>query len=163
MKIKVRKGVEVKKAKNGNGLFATKGFKLGTRIFQIRGKLVTCYEDEDIDETTRANTIRYDDELYISPEGYPSNYMNHSCEPNTRIVKIGDKLFAVTVSEVKKGEEIVFDYSTIIASDDSWTMKCKCGSSSCRGIVGQFKKLPKKLKEKYLALDMVPKYIQEVL
>jgi len=157
------KNFKIKESKNGYGVFADKSFKTGVKVFQITGKLITCYEDDDIDDITRENTIRYDEERYLSPNGKIADYINHSCEPNSRVVKKGNKLFIVAILPIKKGEEVVFDYSTIIASDDSWTMRCNCGTKSCRGKVGQFVKLSKRIKEQYLANGMVPKYIQEVL
>ncbi len=161
MKIKTPKGVVVKKSKTGLGVFTNKGFKAGTRVFLVRGEFMTCNEEEDVDERTRSNTIRYDTELYISPTGFTADYLNHSCEPNTKIQKVRKKLFVVAISNIMKGEEVVMDYSTIIASDDTWTMDCRCGKGSCRRQIGQFKKLPKKLKDRYILMGIVPKYILE--
>ncbi len=36
--------------------------------------------------------------------------------------------------DIKKGEEITFDYSSTEA-DPYWKMKCKCGSFNCRKII----------------------------
>lgn len=160
MHVKSPKTVKVLKAKNGFGVFANKPFKRGAKVFQVRGSLMTCYEEEYVDERTRANTIRYDEELYVNPKGFVADYLNHSCEPNVKMIKDSKKLFLVALRDLIKGEEIVMDYSTIIGSDDTWTMDCACGTKSCRGYIGQFRKLPKKLREKYLKLNMVPKYIK---
>ena len=49
--------------------------------------------------------------------------------------------------DIKKDEEITFDYSMIVA--DEWKLKCSCGSPSCRKIIGKYRDLPDELKKKY--------------
>ena len=50
---------------------------------------------------------------------------------------------------IKKGEELVFDYS--INSDFPVAFKCRCGTKNCRGVYSKsFFKLDKKLQKKYL-------------
>jgi len=155
----VKKSIEIKKSRNGQGVFACKKFLAGEVIFEIKGKFISGDLDEELDEATRDNAFRFSKEKYLSPQGRIGDFLNHSCEPNARVVKKVNKLFIYAVQEVKPSEEILFDYSTLTASDDIWEMKCNCGSQNCRGVIKQFKTLPKKIKEKYLSLKMVPKYI----
>ena len=97
--------------------------------------------------------------MYISPEGELGDFLNHSCRPNTYIKKINSVLYVVALNNIFSGDEVFFDYSTIIADDDIWEMQCNCDESTCRGIVSQFSRLPKKLRESYITHDMVPEYI----
>jgi len=159
-KIQIPKNLIVKKSRNGKGVFAATNFRPNQVVFNITGPLLACDDGDGTEEIVRDNTFRYSRDLFMSPHGTAGDYFNHSCEPNTKIVKKAGKLFIVSISDIKKGEELVFDYSTIIAADDVWTISCNCGSWSCRKLVGQFRKLPKKTRERYLALKMVPKYIQ---
>ncbi len=152
----------VKKARNGNGIFATRTFAKNEPIFEVKGKLITCDKEDDIDEETRANTYRYDENLYISPKGKIGDFLNHSCNPNAKVLKNGKKLFIFAIKNIPKEREVVIDYSTIIASDDSWKMKCNCGSSICRKNIGKFNLLPIKLKDKYKAKKIVPEYITKI-
>lgn len=151
--------LSVLRAKNGLGVFAKKNFKRGVRVFEVKGVFISGDEDEDIDEETRANAYRYDEERYVSPQGRIGDFLNHSCEPNAAVRKIGRTLFIVGMVPIKKSDEVLIDYSTILASDDSWEMKCRCGSRGCRGTVKQFGKLPKKLQQSYILRGMVPPYI----
>lgn len=150
---------EIKKARNGMGVFAKSQFHKGEIIFEVKGTLITCYEDDDLDERTRSNTFRFDEELYLSPTGEVAEYINHSCEPNSAVIKKDGKLFIVAIKDIGISEEVTFDYSTIIASDDDWVMNCNCGSEKCRQIIGQFIKLPKQKRMSYLNSGMVPEYI----
>ena len=156
------KKVYVKDARNGKGVFARKKILPEKVILEIKGVFLTCNEDDDIDEETRNNTFRYDDDLYISPGKDIANFINHSCEPNAKVVKKNKKLFIYSILPILKDEEVLFDYSTILARDDVWEMECNCGSQKCRKVVKQFKKLPLKLKEKYIKEEIVPDYILKI-
>ena len=156
------KKVYVKDARNGKGVFARKKILPEKMILEIKGVFLTCNEDDDIDEETRNNTFRYDDDLYISPGKDIANFINHSCEPNAKVVKKNKKLFIYSILPILKDEEVLFDYSTILARDDVWEMECNCGSQKCRKVVKQFKKLPLKLKEKYIKEEIVPDYILKI-
>ncbi|MDQ5950164.1 MAG: uncharacterized protein QG585_104 [Patescibacteria group bacterium] len=156
------KKVYVKDARNGKGAFARKKILPEKMILEIKGVFLTCNEDDDIDEETRNNTFRYDDDLYISPGKDIANFINHSCEPNAKVVKKNKKLFIYSILPILKDEEVLFDYSTILARDDVWEMECNCGSQKCRKVVKQFKKLPLKLKEKYIKEEIVPDFILKI-
>jgi SET domain-containing protein len=151
--------IEIRKSKNGLGIFSINGFSSKEVIFEVKGSFISCYEEDDIDEKTRANTFRFDEEKYLSPEGEIGDFLNHSCNPNSTVLKNDEKLFVVAVNDIGKNEEVTIDYSTIIALDDSWEMKCNCGSNKCRNQIGTFDSLPKEIKHKYVLLNMVPEYI----
>ena len=155
----MEKYIEVKQSMIGQGVFALKDFSQEEIIFEVKGELITCNEDDDIDERIRNNTFRFDEEYYLSPEGEMGDFLNHSCEPNSGVIKRFNKLFIKAIRDIKKGEEVCFDYSTILAPDDTWQMKCACGSKSCRKIIKKFNTLPKPLQEKYISLEIVPSYI----
>ncbi|MCA9349042.1 SET domain-containing protein-lysine N-methyltransferase [Candidatus Saccharibacteria bacterium] len=59
-------------------------------------------------------------------ENDPSNYGNHSCDPNN-----DGKGHALR--DIEAGEEITVDYAQF--SDKSWSMPCNCGAANCTGIV----------------------------
>lgn len=153
------KGVAVQKSRNGQGIFATKDFTAGEVVFEVKGTLISCDEDEEIDEKTRDNAFRFDSEMYVSPAGELGDFLNHSCNPNSAVVKKGNALCVVAVKDIDADEEVTIDYATIIASDDSWHMDCNCGAEQCRGRIAQFASLPADVKDTYLSLGMVPDYI----
>jgi SET domain-containing protein len=156
-----KKNLTVAKSRNGLGIFALRDFVKEEVVFEVRGSLLTCNEDDVVDEQTRSNTFRYDDDLYLSPAGTVGDFLNHSCNPNAKVAKEGKKLFIRAIKTISKNKEVLIDYSTIIASDDSWTMKCNCGSTKCRGVIKKFRLLPSALREKYISNKMVPQHILE--
>lgn len=152
----------VKKSRNGNGLFTKQDLKSGERIFKIKGVLMTSEESNAIGEVVASNTYRYDENFYISPTGELGDYVNHSCEPNVRIDKKGKHLFIYAIGYIPKNSEILFDYSTILAKDDIWTMRCNCGTAKCRGVIGRYCKLPKSIRLYYREKKIVPQYILDI-
>jgi uncharacterized protein len=153
------KNIFIGKSRTGNGLFTDIEFKQNKAILELKGRLITCFEDDVLDENTRSNTIRYSSKYYLSPKGELGDYLNHSCEPNSYIYKKGKKLFLKAAKDISPGEEITIDYSTVIAADDVWKMKCYCQSPNCRNLIKSFNKLPKKIRDNYLSRKMVPGYI----
>jgi uncharacterized protein len=152
----------IKKSRNGFGIFAKRNFKKGEKIFQVTGTFIGCNEDDNLDETTRDNTYRFDKVKYISPTGTIGDYLNHSCEPNARMEKIRNKLCITAFREISKDDEVFIDYSTTIAKDDVWQMKCNCGSKNCRGTIKKFTSLPKKVFNHYVANGIIPEYILNI-
>jgi hypothetical protein len=63
------------------------------------------------------------------------------------------ELFALRI--IKKGEELTYDYSTTewtyekFGKYKDWAMECSCNSKNCRGTLGQFPTLDRKLKKEY--------------
>lgn len=79
----------------------------------------------------------------------PERYINHSCDPNGYAKTDNGIRRVFAMREIRKGEEIVGDYS--INGYNDGTFKCRCGSKNCRGVYrGNFFKLPKTLQKKYL-------------
>ncbi|KAA3453780.1 histone-lysine N-methyltransferase ASHH2 isoform X1 [Gossypium australe] len=72
-------------------------------------------------------------------KGNLGRFINHSCDPNCRTEKwmvngeICIGLFALR--DIKKGEEITFDYNYVRVVGAA-AKKCHCGSSHCRGYIG---------------------------
>lgn len=158
----MEKHLEVKKARNGKGIFVKKNYKAGSTLFKIKGTFLTCFEDEEMEEEIRNNTFRFDEKHYLSPEGEIANFANHSCVPNAKVVKKNNALYLVAITDIQKREEVVFDYSTILARDDVWTMRCNCGTAECRKEVRRFKTLPVALRKRYIVEGIVPEFITEI-
>jgi uncharacterized protein len=153
------KYIIVKRARNGKGLFARKNFKAGSVILLIKGKRYHWAVVKERGGVFLDNCFRFGPETYLSPEGSLAEFVNHSCEPNSKIIKNNNQLYLVALVNIPKGGEIVFDYAGTLAADDIWTMKCNCGAKTCRGIVRKYTRLPKKLQQVYITNGVIPRYI----
>ena len=57
-------------------------------------------------------------------------FLNHSCEPN---VGFAGNIILVAMRDIGPGEELTTDYA--LFDDHDGTMKCRCGTPSCRGTI----------------------------
>lgn len=148
----------IKDSKNGSGVFATINFSFGQEVMKFNGRLFlrdslpTPYSDYS------DHYMQIDTGLYLGPSGGPDDYVNHSCEPNCGVYKNGDVFILIAIKNIDIGDEITWDYSTTMDEDD-WEMVCRCESRQCRGVIRDFKYLPKSVQEKYVNLKIVPTYI----
>jgi len=155
--------LEVRRARNGVGLFATRPYRKDQRIIRIVGRLVAA------DVVTRRggafadNCFRFGPETYLDPGAAAGAYLNQSCEPNACVRKSNNRLFLVAFGRIRRSDEIVIDYSTILGDDDIWTMRCTCGSGRCRKVIRRFGSLPAALKVRYAESGAVPKYVLDTL
>ena len=152
-------GLVVQKVRNGSGVIATREFSQGEIVFLFGGVLLGLKEASLLSEEEKSNTIRFSATEYLSPKGTFGNFLNHSCDPNSYVKKDGAGLSVIAIRDIKPGEEVTMDYSTVLARDDDWTMECNCGSQNCRKMIIKFDLLDEAIKEKYRKLGAVPEYI----
>lgn len=127
----------------GLGIFAIRDIRKGEVITEFTGPVVTIpdfdgYPTEVIDHLFNIGLDKY----IMARE--PAVRTNHSCDPNAGIVK---DVFLVAMKDIRSGEEVTFDYSTIIA--DAWVLECQCGSPLCRKTIGKYADLPDEVKQRY--------------
>lgn len=69
---------------------------------------------------------------------------NHSCEPN---LGFSNSITLVAIRNIKKREELVFDYA--FSETFRNVMKCQCGSDSCRKEIRSDDWKIEKIRKKY--------------
>lgn len=162
--------VIVKKTEIGEGVFANREFKKGENVFEFKGEVV---KGDDIPEIINPEDDRFmqiGEDLYIGRSGNTDDLFNHSCNPNSGMFFVKSeegggkrtRYFLRAIKNIKKDEEITWDYSTTM-DEDGWEMDCLCGSKNCRHKIRDFKYLPKKVQDNYIRKGMVPSYIIEGL
>lgn len=79
--------------------------------------------------------IQIDDDFFICPatreELEGTGVFNHSCNPN--VGYHGNAVIVHAIRDIKKGEELCFDYAFV--ERDFEEFACKCGSNNCRKII----------------------------
>ncbi len=144
-----------KSGKKGKGVFANRNIKTGKIILNknyIKTKQV--FTKKEFKKLSKEDKNHLD---YIGKGKYvvdysPASIVNHSCNPNSywkyKNIKNSN---LIAIRDIKKNEEITYDYS--IDAKDSWKMKCLCKNKNCRKIIyGNYFKLPKSLQKKYWSL-----------
>ncbi len=147
----------IKKTKNrGLGVFANKVINKNELILVMGGYIFDIEDENNLNKFNEDKPIEISQDFSISPitiketESMIQHSINHSCQPNCGWK---GQLFLVAMKKINKGEEVVYDYATIMHSNnDSETyfkMVCECGSRKCRGVVTEDDwKLPE-LQKKY--------------
>ena len=145
--------VYVKECALGRGVFAGRYFRKGELLFRFSGPIISLAAAIEKGET-EGNVLQIGPSAYIDLEP-PGVFANHSCEPNAGV---RDGVCGYALRHIAQDEEILYDYSTTI-SERRWTMHCRCGTPSCRGVIGDFHDLPLELQRRYLAMGIVQPFI----
>jgi uncharacterized protein len=114
----------------GSGVFAVNPIRKGeTVIIWHPKKQLTLSDITNLSDAEKHYVLPLDQNTFLLM-GEPERYVNHSCDPNTRVHKLAD----VAIRDIKAGEEITGDYAndgTLIG------FSCNCGSINCsKGWIG---------------------------
>ncbi|HVF56795.1 MAG TPA: SET domain-containing protein-lysine N-methyltransferase [Pyrinomonadaceae bacterium] len=136
MKQELAHGIEVRPSKiDGKGCFATVLFPKGRKIAELTGERVSRVE--------AARRMHGKRRLHIcainpywgidsSRGGNGTQYVNHSCAPNSFMKIIHEHVIFFALRDIHPGEEITLDYVESYHPD---TKRCRCGSPTCRSTI----------------------------
>jgi hypothetical protein len=141
----------------GLGVFANREIRPGEVILAFGGPVI------DFAETKRRGPwecmpVQIGQNRYFDTRP-PGVFVNHSCEPNAGIRNDRD---LVALRQIRLGEEVRFDYSTTM-EEQSFTMRCLCGTPKCRHVVADFSTLPSDVQERYITERIVMSFILDKL
>ena len=124
---------------NNKGLYAAKNIKSGKIIINYKGKIITKKETDTNPKYDNDKAIylfnlnnRYDVDGDF--EYNTARLINHSCNPNCEVNGKGLKLWIFALRNIKKGEELSYDYGFAYDKDYKQFV-CKCGSKNCVGYI----------------------------
>jgi hypothetical protein len=131
---------------HNKGVFAKKDTPKGTKIIEYVGEKITKkesekrihkqYEKAEKNNKEGENYIFDLNKKYDIDGNVPWNiakYINHSCNKNCEVENIDDELWFISTRNIKKGEEITFNYG--FDYKDHKDFPCKCGSKNCIGYI----------------------------
>ncbi len=152
----MKKDLYVAKSRiGGEGVFTTSSFKKREIIFILKGKIKRYHIRNSRDSVMNPNWVGLEKDAWIDPDGVCQS-INHSCDPN---MGIKGRVEFVALRNIKKGEELTFDYS-ITEEDIFWKFKCNCGSKKCRRVLYSIQSLSLPVFKRYL--PYIPNYFQKV-
>tara|TARA_B100000745_G_scaffold256645_1_gene179446 strand:+ start:77 stop:550 length:474 start_codon:yes stop_codon:yes gene_type:complete len=142
------------------GLYASKDIKSGVKIIDYVGKLITKKETQQNSKFDNTRDIYLFDinEKYDLDGDFKWNaarLINHSCNPNCEVEGEGLKLWISSLGEIKKGEELTYDYGFGYDADYK-QFPCKCRSMNCVGYIvreGSRWRIGKKIKKINLRIN----------
>src|SRR5262249_15517340 len=121
---------------HGRGLIARSLIPRGTAVWHPCPACIVV-PAEEIASLSPGDFRDFDEFGYYLEHGgilYPcssAHLMNHSCE--AAVLDFGLD-FGLAVRDIAPGEEVTCDYGTF-ASDPPWELRCRCGTTNCRGVV----------------------------
>ena len=121
------------------GLCASKNISAGSRIIEYVGKIIS---NKEVDKNPKFDNTKdiylFDINNRLSLDGdYKWNtarLINHSCNPNCEVEGKGSKLWITAIKDIKKDEELSYDYGFSYDSDYK-QFPCKCRSKNCVGYI----------------------------
>lgn len=127
------------------GMFARKAIAAGTKIIEYLGERVPKAISNERALAWEA-TAREKGEgmVYVfdlndthdldgNVPDNPAKYINHGCEENCEAVNEDDRIFIYSLSDIAKGEELLFDYG--YGLEHFLDHPCRCGAQSCIGYI----------------------------
>ena len=121
--------IEKRRSKiQGWGVFATRPISKNTRIVTYAGEKITNRDSlRREDRYLRRGHIWCFklNRLYVRDAAVGGNiarYINHSCTPNCYTRIIGDTIWIIAARNIRKGEELTYDYLT----DGVGAIRCRC-------------------------------------
>ena len=148
---------------HGKGLFARENIKAGTNIIEYIGEKITKAQSDKIAEIQLKKAEKNKDEgqvyIFTLNDKYDINgnvsynkarLMNHSCDPNCDTDIIDNKIWIRSFRDIRKGQELTYDYGFAFDKDDFRDHVCRCGSKNCVGFIvteTDWKKLGRHLKK----------------
>ena len=155
--------VAKKTDKIGNGIFAVEDIKKDDLIAIFGGYIISLEDELKLPEKFRDQGVQISDDFVLTikkeSEIEDGGYFNHNCDPNAGF---RGQIFLVAMKNIKKHEEITFDYAMVLYSSKKgipYNMKCLCESDNCRSFITDNDwKLPE-LQKKYSGYFQL--YLQE--
>ena len=78
--------------------------------------------------------VELDDRYALDASSNPNDmkFINHSCNPNTFMRVLSNRVEFYALRNIKKGEELSCDYGE---THHEGTLPCKCGADNCREFI----------------------------
>jgi SET domain-containing protein len=132
---------------HNKGVFARNNIASNVKLIEYIGRKVTKKESREIEKKAislsitdkslaRTYIFKLDDDFDIDGdvEGNDAKYFNHSCNPNAKYLYEHNRIWIVSIRNVRKGEEITFNYGFGF-DEDFKDHPCKCGAKNCAGYI----------------------------
>jgi len=128
------KAKSTKSGIHGLGVIAIQDITKGEDVGVLGGVIVPSSEIKNYWRKMGHVGIQIDDNFFIVPttrkELEETGIFNHSCDPNCGMQ---GTIKLIAIKDIKKGEELVFDYAFVESLMEQF--ECKCGSPNCRKII----------------------------
>ncbi len=122
---------------SGRGLFAKESIHKGELMISFengKGKVINSTEADMLYDAGNDHMLQISDDLFFAAttvgEYEKEDHINHSCDPN---LGIDGNVKFVAMRDIRKDEELTFDYAMSESSD--YKMECHCRNKNCRKLI----------------------------
>jgi SET domain len=143
----------------GKGVLTLQSFSKGATLMPFVGPRFRACEVVGDKQGLGDRLMQIDRDLYVGPSGGFDDFVNHSCTPNTGLRFYDGSIQLIALRDIEPNEELFWDYSTTL-SDTDFFLNCACGTSACRGVIGDFRFLEPELQAHYRELDIVAPHLR---
>lgn len=119
----------------GKGAYALQRIPARKKIGDLGGVIITMKEALRLIKDLKViNMVELGNDLALNASANPNDmrFINHSCDPNTFMRVMKDRVEFYAKRTIKKGEELSCDYGE---THHEGTLPCKCGAGNCRGFI----------------------------
>lgn len=128
--------VKVSKSKiAGNGAYALQAIPARKKIGDLGGVIITMKEATQLVKDIKViNMVELNDKYALNASANPNDmrFINHSCDPNTYMRVLSNRVEFYALRNIRKNEELSCDYGE---THHEGTLPCKCGAKNCRGFI----------------------------
>lgn len=119
----------------GKGAFALQRIPAKRKIGDLGGIIITMKEAMQLIKDVKViNMVELENNLALNASANPNDmrFINHSCNPNTFMRVMKNRVEFYALSNIRKGEELSCDYGE---THHNRKLPCKCGAKNCRGFI----------------------------
>ncbi len=125
----MKKEFLVKRGLNGLGLYANTDIPKKKKFLEYVGEIIPADEAD-----RRGGRYLFEVSKKWTVDGKSreniARYINHSCAPNCETEIVGKRIFISSLRDIKKGEELTYDYGKEYFNEFIKPKGCRC--SKCR-------------------------------
>ncbi len=116
---------------HGKGVFARRAVPQKRKIGELTGELISVTEARRRAKGMDVVTIvEFEDDKALDVSTDPClRYVNHCCEPNTYMRRVGHRVEFYAIRRIRAGEELTCDYGE---THHEGQLPCRCGAARCR-------------------------------
>lgn len=119
----------------GQGAYAVQTIPARKKIGDLGGTIVTMKEAKRLIRDLKViNMVELENELALNASDNPNDmrFINHSCDPNTFMRVLRNRVEFYALKKIRKGDELSCNYGE---THHEGTLPCKCGAKNCRGFI----------------------------
>jgi SET domain-containing protein len=118
---------------DGTGAFAAQKIPARHKIGNLGGEVISQRQARiRAAKTKRVAMVEFGNGFALDGSVNPNDlrYINHSCNPNTYMRVINNRVEFWALRSIKKGEELTCNYGP---THHDGKLKCRCGAPGCKG------------------------------